>query len=110
MKKIFVSIFILFKFRMLEKEEKQVSEECSRPRQAAATEANSPSILEGVPSGGVVILNIRIPCENDHHQRHQNQRPLRPQSPRKQGFAVLCPEESQGRQHGRDRVLETSAQ
>ena len=25
--------------------------------------ANSPSILEGVPSGGVVILNIRIPCE-----------------------------------------------
>ena len=38
-------------------------EECSRPQRAAAAEANSPSILEGVPSGGVVILNIRIPCE-----------------------------------------------
>ena len=34
-----------FKFRMLEKEEKQVREECSRPQQAAAAEANSPSIL-----------------------------------------------------------------
>ena len=30
---------------------------------AAAARANSPSILEGVPLGGVVILNIRIPCE-----------------------------------------------
>ena len=36
-----------FKFRMLEKEEKQVREECSRPQQAAAAEANSPSKIEG---------------------------------------------------------------
>ena len=31
-----------FKFRMLEKEEKQVREECSRPQQAAAAEAQFP--------------------------------------------------------------------
>ena len=48
---------------MLEKGEKQVREECSRPQRTAAAEAQSPSILEGVPLGGVVILNIRIPCE-----------------------------------------------
>ena len=48
---------------MLEKEEKQVREECFRPQRTAAAEAQSPSILEGVPLGGVVILNIRIPCE-----------------------------------------------
>jgi len=32
---------------MLEKEEKQVREECSQPQQAAGALANSPSILEG---------------------------------------------------------------
>jgi hypothetical protein len=32
---------------MLEKEEKQVREECSRPQRAAAAEANSPSKTEG---------------------------------------------------------------
>ena len=36
-----------FKFRMLEKEEKQVREECSRSQQAAAAEANSLSKIEG---------------------------------------------------------------
>ncbi len=36
---------------MLKKEEKQASEECFRPPQAAAARANSPSILEGVPVG-----------------------------------------------------------
>lgn len=36
-----------FKFRMLEKEEKQVREEYSQPQQAAGALANSPSILEG---------------------------------------------------------------
>jgi len=32
---------------MLKKEEKQESEECFRPQQAAAARANSPSVLEG---------------------------------------------------------------
>ena len=32
----------LFKFRMLEKEEKQVREECSRPQRTAAAEAEIP--------------------------------------------------------------------
>jgi len=40
---------------MLKKEEKQACEECFRPQQAAAARANSPSVLEGVPLGGVVI-------------------------------------------------------
>ena len=31
-----------FKFRMLEKEEKQVREECSRPQRTAAAEAQFP--------------------------------------------------------------------
>ena len=31
----------------------------SRPQRAAAAEANSPSILEGVPLGGVVILKYQ---------------------------------------------------
>jgi len=44
---------------MLKKEKKQVREECSRPQQAAAARANSPSVLEGVPAGGVVILKYQ---------------------------------------------------
>ena len=54
---------ILFKFLMLEKEEKQVREECPGHSGQLRPKHNSPSILEGVPLGGVVILNIRIPCE-----------------------------------------------
>ena len=50
-----------FKFRMLEKEEKQVREECSRPQQAAAAEANSPSKIEGeFPRSGTAVPKMAI--------------------------------------------------
>ena len=42
-----------------------MSEECPGHSGQLRPKHNSPSILEGVPLGGVVILNIRIPCEKN---------------------------------------------
>ena len=47
----------------VKKEENKCEKNVPGHRGQLRPKHNSPSILEGVPLGGVVILNIRIPCE-----------------------------------------------
>ena len=56
---VFVRIIVYSSFVCEKKGEKQVSEECSGHSGQLRPKHNSPSILEGVPLGGVVILKYQ---------------------------------------------------